>query len=161
MKKRLEEDVGRLLKDLGLSLAVAESATGGLISDLITNVPGSSDYFKGSVVAYDNQIKLRLLGVRRETLEKYGAVSHDTGEEMAEGVRRLMGADIGLSDTGIAGPGGATPGKAVGLFYTGLSSKDGAQAEEHIFQGNRLENKGSAARAALNMLREYLSGLKP
>ncbi len=160
MKGSLEEDAGKLLRDLGLSIAVAESATGGLISDLITNAPGSSGYFRGSVVAYDNEIKVRVLGVREETLGKYGAVSHETGEEMAEGVRRLMDADIGLSDTGIAGPTGATPGKPVGLFYIGLSSKDGTQAEEHIFHGDRMENKRSAAQAALNMLREYLSKIK-
>ena len=160
MKGSLEEDAGKLLRDLGLSIAVAESATGGLISDLITNAPGSSGYFRGSVVAYDNEIKVRVLGVREETLGKYGAVSHETGEEMAEGVRRLMDVDIGLSDTGIAGPTGATPGKPVGLFYIGLSSKDGTQAEEHIFHGDRMENKRSAAQAALNMLREYLSKIK-
>ncbi len=161
MKNAVEEDVGDLLKRLGLSIAVAESATGGLISDLITNVPGSSDYFRGSVVAYDNQIKISLLGVGGKTMENYGAVSRQTAEEMAEGVRRLMGVDIGLSDTGIAGPTGALPGKPRGLFYIGLSSKEGARVEEHIFHGSRPENKGYAARAALGMLKEYLSEIEP
>ncbi len=156
MEGRLEEEVGRLLKERGLTIAVAESATGGLISNLITNVSGSSNYFKGSVISYDNEIKARILAVREETLEKYGAVSRQTGEEMAEGVRKLMNVDIGLSDTGIAGPTGATPGKPVGLFYIGLSSKKGTRVQEYLFHGDRLENKRSAAEAALRMLREYL-----
>jgi PncC family amidohydrolase len=156
MECRLEEEIGRLLKERGLTIAVAESATGGLISNLITNVSGSSDYFRGAVVSYDNEIKARILGVRGETLERYGAVSRQTGEEMAEGVRKLMNADIGLSDTGIAGPTGATPGKPVGLFYIGLSYQKVTRVEEHLFHGDRLENKRNAAEAALRMLREYL-----
>ena len=153
---RLEEEVGKLLNERKLTIALAESATGGLISDLITNVPGSSNYFKGSVVAYDNEIKAKVLGVSKETLGKHGAVSYQTGEEMAEGVRELMNADIGLSNTGIAGPTGATPEKPVGLFYIGLSSERGTQVEEHLFHGSRLGNKQSAAEAALQMLKGYL-----
>ena len=156
MKNSLEEKVGALLKEHKLIVAVAESATGGSISDLLTNIPGSSDYFKGSVVSYDNEIKAGILGVRKGTLEKYGAVSSQTAEEMAEGVRKLMNADIGLSDTGIAGPTGATPGKPVGLFYIGLSSQRGTRVEEHLFHGDRIENKQAAATAALRLLREYL-----
>jgi PncC family amidohydrolase len=157
MKGRLEEDVGVLLNKRKLTLAVAESATGGLLSHLITSVPGSSDYFKGSVVSYANEAKVKVLGVKEETLEGHGAVSKETGEEMAEGVRRLMGADIGLSDTGIAGPSGATAEKPVGLFYIGLSSEQGTYCQRHTFQGNRLQNKQSAAEAALTMLWEYLA----
>ncbi len=156
MKRRLEEETGALLSELGLTIAVAESASGGLISNLITNVSGSSNYFKGSVVSYDNEIKSKVLGVRKETLEKYGAVSAQTAEEMAEGVRKLMKVDIGLSDTGIAGPSGATLGKAVGLFYIGLSLERGTRVEEHLFHGDRMENKQSAAEAVLGMLKEYL-----
>ena len=153
---KLEEDVGDLLNERGLSIAVAESATGGLLSHMITNVPGSSNYFMGSVVSYDNEIKARVLGVKKEILEQHGAVSRQTGEQMAEGVRKVMNVDIGLSDTGIAGPTGATTEKPVGLFYIGLSSKDGTHVERHVFRGSRLENKRSAAEATLSMLKEYL-----
>jgi len=156
MDNRLEEEVGILLKEHRLIIALAESATGGVISHLLTNVSGSSEYFKGSVVSYDNEIKEGVLGVRKDTLEKYGAVSSQVAEEMAEGVRKLMNTDIGLSDTGIAGPTGATSDKPVGLFYIGLSSELGTQVEEHLFHGDRIENKRTAATAALRLLREYL-----
>ena len=160
MEPRLEEEIAVLLREHGLTIAVAESATGGLVSDLITNVAGSSDYFKGSVVAYDNEIKVKVLGVKSETLARQGAVSHQTAEEMADGIRRLMNASIGLSTTGIAGPAGATPGKPVGLFYIGIASDFGTRAVEHVFAGDRLQNKKSAAEAALIMLREHLLQLK-
>lgn len=153
---RLEEEIAALLREHGLTIAVAESASGGLISHLITNVPGSSNYFRGAVVAYDNEVKVRVLGVNRETLARYGAVSCETGEEMAQGVKRLMHANIGLSDTGVAGPVGATPEKPVGLFYVGISSDLGTGAVEYTFGGNRLENKQSAAEMALTMLKEHL-----
>lgn len=156
MEPSLAQELAVLLRERGLTIAAAESATGGLVSDLITNVPGSSDYFKGSVVAYDNEIKVRVLGVSRETLERYGAVSYQTADEMADGVRKLMNVDIGLSTTGIAGPAGATPEKPVGLFYIGISSAFGTKAAEHVFGGDRLQNKKSAAEAALIMLREHL-----
>jgi len=160
MEPGLEEGIAVLLRERGLTIAVAESATGGLISDLITDVAGSSDYFKGSVVAYDNEVKARVLGVKLGTLERYGAVSHQTAEEMADGIRRLMNVDIGLSVTGIAGPAGATAGKPVGLFYIGIASAPGTRAVEHVFSGDRLQNKRSAAGAALSMLREHLLRLK-
>ena len=153
---RLEEEIATLLKEQGLTIAVAESASGGLISHLITNVPGSSDYFKGSVVAYANEVKVEVLGVKRKTVESYGAVSEQTAEEMALGVRMLLGADIGLSDTGIAGPTGGDAEKPVGLFYIGFSSELGTWAARHVFEGGRLENKRAAAEAALDMLREHL-----
>ena len=157
---KLEEEVGNLLRERGLTLAIAESSTGGLISHLITNVPGSSSYFKGTVVAYDNEVKVKILGVRRETLKKYKSVSYETGEEMAEGVRKALDADLGLSETGIAGPGSGSSAKGVGLFYIGLSSKQGNCVKEYIFRGDRLENKKSAAEAALTMLKGYLLELK-
>ena len=157
MKPSLEQKLAILLREHGLTIAIAESATGGLISHLITNVPGSSDYFKGSVVAYDNEIKVRVLGVSGETLARYGAVSYRTAEEMAEGVRKLVKSDIGLSVTGIAGPAGATPEKPVGLFYIGISSALGTKAVEHVFGRDRLQNKESAAEAALIMLEGHLS----
>ena len=156
----LEQEVGKLLRQKGLTLGLVESATGGLLSHLITNVPGSSDYYKGSLTAYSNQLKISLVGVKENTISKYGAVSPQIAEEMAQGGRRILGADICLADTGIAGPGGATPGKPVGLFYIGLSHKDGTYSQKHNFQGNREQNKISAALAALSWLKEYLAGLK-
>lgn len=156
MERRLEEEIAILLKERGLTLAIAESSTGGLISHLITNVPGSSDYYKGTVVAYDNEVKVKILGVKRETLEEHKSVSYETAEEMAQGVRKALDTDIGLSDTGIAGPTGGTPERPVGLFYIGISSRQGNQVREHVFSGDRLENKRSAAEAALAMLKEHL-----
>lgn len=139
-----------------LTIGTTESATGGRIADRLTNVPGSSDYFKGSVVAYSNEIKINVLGVKRETIENYGAVSEQTAIAMAEGGRKLLDVDICISDTGIAGPSGAAPGKPVGLFYIGLAAKESSLSQQHIFSGNREENKRDAAEAGLNMLRRYL-----
>ena len=156
---RLAEEIGALLRENKLTLGVIESATGGLISHRITNVPGSSDYYKGSVTAYSNEVKIRVVGVEQHTIEDHGSGSSQTVEEMAEGGRRLLAADICLSDTGIAGPTGATPEKPLGLFHIGLSSKSGTRSQRHVFHGSREKNKHSAAEAALNMLKEYLLGL--
>jgi nicotinamide-nucleotide amidase len=155
----VEKEIGDLLKHYGLTLGVVESATGGLISHLITGVPGSSDYFKGSVTAYSNEIKHKLVGVKLSTLRKYGAVSPQVSEEMASGGRKTLAVDICISDTGIAGPGGATPGKPVGLFYIGLASKQGVFHRQLELHGNRDENKLGAASAALIWLKEYLLSL--
>jgi len=156
----LEQEVGNLLRQKGLTLGIVESATGGLISHRITNVAGSSDYYKGSVIAYSNEVKIKVVGVREETINQYGAVSHQVAEEMAKGGRKVLGADICLADTGIAGPGGATPGKPVGLFYLGLSPQGGTFSQKHNFQGNREQNKLDAAEAALSWLKEYLISLE-
>jgi nicotinamide-nucleotide amidase len=156
----LEEEVGKLLRQKGLTLGVVESATGGLISHRLTNVPGSSDYYKGSVTAYSNEAKIKVVGVKENTLNKYGAVSAQVAEEMAEGGRKALAADICLADTGIAGPTGATPEKAVGLFYIGLSHGERTYSQKHNFQGEREQNKQSAAESALHWLREYLLSLK-
>jgi len=155
----VEQDIGNLLRQKGLTLGVIESATGGLISHLITNVPGSSDYYKGSVTAYSNEIKIKVVGVREATISQYGAVSSQVAEEMAEGGRKALNVDICLADTGIAGPGGATPGKPVGLFYIGLSHQARTSSQKHIFQGDRDQNKKDAAEVALNWLKEYLMSL--
>jgi len=154
----LEEEIGNLLRRKGLTLGVVESATGGLISHRITNVPGSSDYYKGSVTAYSNETKIKVVGVRGGIIERYGAVSNRVAEEMAKGGRKLLAVDICLADTGIAGPSGATPGKPVGLFYMGLSHKGETCSRRHEFQGDREQNKRSAAEAALSWLRDYLKG---
>jgi len=156
----LEQEIGNLLRQKGLTLGVVESASGGLISHRITNVPGSSDYYKGSVTAYSNEVKIKVVGVKEDTINRYGAVSPQVAEEMAQGGRKTLAVDICLADTGIAGPSGATPGKPVGLFYIGLSHRGGTYSQKHIFHGDREQNKQSAAEAALSWLKEYLSSLK-
>ena len=156
----LEQDIGNLLRQKGLTLGVVESASGGLISHRITNVPGSSDYYKGSVTAYSNEVKIKVVGVREDTINQYGAVSSQVAEEMAQGGRKLLAVDICLADTGIAGPTGATPGKPVGLFYIGLSHEAGTYSQKHVFQGDREQNKRSAGEAALDWLKQYLISLK-
>ncbi len=156
----LEQEIGDILRQRGMTLGAVESATGGLISHRITNVPGSSDYYKGSVTAYSNEAKSGVVGVKRETIERYGAVSARVAEEMAEGGRKLLAVDICIADTGIAGPGGATEGKAVGLFYLGLAHRGRTYSRQHNFAGSREQNKQDAAEAALNWLKEYLLSLK-
>ncbi len=156
----LGQEIGNLLRQKKLTLGAVESATGGLISHLITNVAGSSDYYKGSVTAYSNEIKMKVVGVKEATLKQHGAVSPQVAEEMAAGGRKVLGVDVCLADTGIAGPTGATPGKPVGLFYIGLSHKGGTYSRQHIFSGDREQNKLSAAEAALSWLKEYLLSVK-
>ncbi len=155
----IEQDVGDLLRRKGLTLGVVESATGGLISHLLTGVPGSSDYYQGSVTAYSNEIKIKVVGVREETIREHGAVSSRVAEEMARGGRKLLAVDICLADTGIAGPGGGTAEKPVGLFYIGLSHRKGTYSQKHIFKGDREQNKRRAAEAALRCLQAYLISL--
>lgn len=150
------EEVAKLLKERKMWIATAESCTGGLIGHTLTNVPGSSEYFKGGVIAYSNEVKMKLLGVKRETLMKYGAVSSYTAEEMAKGVKELMEVDIGIATTGIAGPTGGSEEKPVGLVYIGLATDGGIEARRFVFDGDRLQNKESFCEAALNMVLEYL-----
>lgn len=157
----LEEEIGRLLKKHKLTLAIAESATGGLLTHLITNVSGSSEYCEGGMVTYSNRMKEEELGVKEETLKKHGAVSSEVAEEMASGIRRKRGVDVALSTTGIAGPTGATPEKPVGLFYIGLSSAWGTLSKKYQFQGTRLQNKQSAVDEALSMLKHHLLNYYP
>ena len=156
----LEQEVGNLLRQKELTLGIVESATGGLISHRITNVAGSSDYYKGSVTAYSNEVKIKIVGVKEDTINKYGAVSPEVAEEMAQGGRKMLASDVCLADTGIAGPTGATPGKPIGLFYIGLSHQAGTYSQKHYVQGNREQNKLDAAEAALGWLKEYLISLK-
>lgn len=158
VENRLEVVVGRLLTEKGLTLAVAESCTGGLVGHRITDVPGSSDYYRGSVVAYASDVKERLLGVRRETLLEHGAVSEATAREMARRVRELIDAELGVSATGIAGPTGGTAEKPVGLVYISLVARDGEWAERHVWEGDRRENKMRTAEAVLDLVRRYLEG---
>jgi PncC family amidohydrolase len=158
MQNSLEIVVGQLLKEKSFTLATAESCTGGLIADRITNVPGSSNYFRGGIVAYAYEAKVALLDVSWDTLRTYGAVSKETVIEMARGVRIALGADLALAVSGIAGPGGGLPDKPVGTTWIGLSSTDGDWARHFIWDGDRLENKALSADAALQFLLDYLDG---
>ncbi len=153
--------IGERLRALKLSLAVAESCTGGLLGDCITDVPGSSEYFEGGVVAYSYDAKEHLLYVRHDTLYEHGAVSRECALELAQGARRAFRTDIALSITGIAGPGGGMPGKPVGRVYIALSSRDGDRCERYVWDGDRAANKRASARAALAMLEEYLRTQAP
>jgi nicotinamide-nucleotide amidase len=173
VEEPLEARIGELLRRRGLRLAVAESCTGGLLGHRITNIPGSSTYYVGSVTAYAYEAKVRLLGVRWATLEKYGAVSQETALEMARGVRLALAADVGLSITGIAGPGGGTLDKPVGTVWIGLSATSARQessnsevkeiasdfekAWSYLWKGDRLQIKEQSAEQALSLLIAYLS----
>jgi PncC family amidohydrolase len=157
MDTPLEILLGPLLTRRNFHLAVAESCTGGLVGHRITNVPGSSDYYLGSVTAYAYEAKVRILGVSWDTLQKYGAVSQETVLEMARGVRAALGAEIGMSVSGIAGPGGGLPEKPVGTTWIGLSTAGHEQAWHFIWSGDRLENKELSAEMTLRLLVEYLS----
>lgn len=154
--QELEEIIGALLKQRGQKLAVAESCTGGLIGARITNVPGSSDYFERAVVVYSNQSKMEVLGIAAEIIEKHGAVSRETATAMAEGIRRTAKTDLGLAVTGIAGPGGGTDKKPVGLVYIALASPSGLKVNEQRFSGNREQVRLRASQAALDMVRKHL-----
>lgn len=155
--KSLEVQIGDILTKRKLTLATAESCTGGLVSHRITNVPGSSAYFVGGVIAYSNMTKMALLGVRLDTLEKFGAVSEETVMEMAHGVRQALKAKIGIAISGIAGPGGGTPEKPVGLVWIGLSIGDGDRARRFVWPGERLAVKEHSAQAALELLLSTLA----
>ena len=156
MEQPLEILLGQLLRARGLKLATAESCTGGLIADKITDVPGSSDYFLGGFVSYAYEAKVASLGVSWDTLKAHGAVSRETVLEMARGARRALGADLAISVSGIAGPGGGLPDKPVGATWIGLAAPDGERAEGFYWKGNRRENKELSAQAALKMVIECL-----
>lgn len=162
MDTPLEYQIGPLLRAKGLKLVLAESCTGGLVGHRVTNVPGSSDYYLGSITAYAYEAKERLLGVNHADLISYGAVSQEIALAMARGVRQALATDfgsdhmIGISITGIAGPGGGTPSKPVGLVWIGFSTPSGDFANSYIWPGNREENKASSAEQALRTLWEYL-----
>jgi PncC family amidohydrolase len=152
----IEALIGKLLLERGWKLAVAESCTGGLVSHRITNIPGSSEYYQGSITAYAYYAKETLLGVRHETLIDHGAVSSETVLEMARGVRQALNTEVGLSVSGIAGPGGGLPQKPVGTVWIGLSTPRGETAQKYLFSGERIEVKNQAAEAALQFLLQGL-----
>ncbi len=154
----LAVEAGRLLKERGWTLATAESCTGGLIGHWITEVSGSSVYYVGSVVAYADAAKVRLLGVTPEMLQQQGAVSAPVALAMAQGVRAALGVEVGVSVTGIAGPTGATPTKPVGTVFIGISAPTGAWVEHHLWPYDRSGNKRASARRALELVIEALEG---
>jgi PncC family amidohydrolase len=153
----LAEELGRLLRAKGKSIATAESCTGGKVGDMITSVPGSSEYYLGGVISYSNHAKVQLLGVDAAVLRSEGAVSEPVALSMAQGVRRRLGSDIGLSTTGIAGPGGGTPAKPVGLVFIAVSSETDSSCERHLFEGSRDEIKIQSSEAVLSMALRILN----
>jgi len=157
----MEATVGSLLKQRGLTIAVAESCTGGLVGHRLTNVPGSSAYVKGGVIAYSNEMKQQSLGVRAATLAAHGAVSEETAAEMASGVRGTLGSDLGLAVTGIAGPDGGTPDKPVGTVCFALAAADVVHHRRYQLWGNREWVKLLSSQVALDWVRRYLLGLNP
>jgi nicotinamide-nucleotide amidase len=159
MAEALEVVVGKLLTDTKLTLSLAESCTGGLIGHRITDVPGSSDYFMGGVVAYSYDAKEKFLNVRHDTLYDFGAVSPETAVEMARGARRAFGTDVAISVTGIAGPGGGMPDKPVGLVYICLSTRSFERTAKFVWDKDRAGNKWDSSEAALTMLKDYLTSL--
>jgi PncC family amidohydrolase len=158
MKEPLEIIIGGLLRQKKLKLAVAESCTGGLVSDRITNVPGSSEYFMGGIVAYAYEAKVKLLGVSWDTLTAFGAVSRQVVLEMARGACLSLETELGVSVSGIAGPGGETDEKPVGTTWIGLSTPEEEWARGFCWNGNRTENKAASAEAVLQMVADYLHG---
>lgn len=154
--KNIERLLGEILREKGLKLALAESCTGGLLSSVITDIAGSSDYFLGSVVSYANSVKETELGVKSNTLKKHGAVSAETAKEMATGVKKRLDADVSAAITGIAGPGGGTPEKPVGLVFIAVTRGKTTIVEKFLFKGTRKSIRAQAAKAALLMLAKAL-----
>lgn len=156
MSRPVEVILGEMLSEHGLWLAVAESSTGGLIGKFVTDVPGSSTYFKGGIIAYSNDVKAHVLGVHLETLDTFGAVSEETVLEMAQGVRVKLGADIGLAVSGIAGPGGGTDEKPIGTTWIGLCTQQEKSAYSFVFDGDRHAIREKTAQTALKIVVDYL-----
>ncbi len=152
----IEEVIGALLKQRRLTLAVAESCTGGMVGGRITNIAGSSEYFERGAVVYSNLAKTEMLGVPKDLIERHGAVSSEVAAAMARGIRQAAQTDLGLSVTGIAGPGGGTEKKPVGLVYIGLASPQGVKTAEHRFLGSREQIRARASQMALDMVRRHL-----
>ena len=153
----LAEEVGELLRSRKETLAVAESCTGGKVGDLITDVPGSSEYFQGGIISYSNEAKVSLLGVKKATLKAKGAVSEEVAIQMARGVRERMGATYGVGITGIAGPAGGSKAKPVGLVYIAVVSSKDRFCERNIFKGLRTNVKRAAAKRSLEILLVFVN----
>ena len=153
----LESVVGRLLRRQGKTLATAESCTGGYLGKLLTDVPGSSDFYQGGIISYSNALKMRHLKVSPEVLDRWGAVSEPVARQMAREVRNWSGADLGVSVTGIAGPSGGSPEKPVGLVYLGLSDSAGTRVRKLLLEGDREGIRMSTCRIALDWIRRRLT----
>ena len=152
----MEKIIGEKLREKNFTISCAESCTGGLLTSRLTDVAGSSDYVKGSMVVYSNEIKISALGVDEETLKKFGAVSRETAFEMAKNIRELFKTDIGASVTGIAGPGGGSEKKPVGTVFIGVSNKNKTEVQKFNFSGTRTEIKNKSVDAALKMIKNFL-----
>ncbi len=157
--RRLAKIIGTLLREKGYTISTAESCTGGLVGDLITSIPGSSDYFQGGIIAYSDRIKRGLLSIPEEILRKYGAVSTEVAKDMAIEVRELMKTDVGISTTGIAGPSGGTPQKPVGMVALAVDIKGKITTNIEYFEPPRERIKIRAATALLKLLKDNLKGL--
>ncbi|MBQ2763837.1 MAG: CinA family protein [Firmicutes bacterium] len=144
------------LIERGIVVATAESCTGGLISSTITDVPGSSAIFGYGMVTYSNEAKMKILGVKEDTLKQFGAVSKETAYEMAEGLKKVSSADVSISVTGIAGPGGGSEEKPVGLVYMGIATNEGIFTKKNLFNGDRDEIRKQTVHTALNLIAEKL-----
>lgn len=155
---RVEEEIGRILRDRDLTISTAESCTGGLIGHMITSVPGSSLYFSGGVIVYGNRSKVELLRVSPETLDKHGAVSGRTVEEMAAGVKSLFDSGLGLAVTGIAGPDGGSREKPVGTVFIGVAMENNIFSERYLFHGSREQIKKRTAETSLTWVKGILYG---
>lgn len=154
--KQLLKKVSDKLKEKHLTIATAESCTGGLLAHILTNISGSSEYFDRGVISYSNQSKINLLDVSEDTLIKHGAVSKQTAKEMAIGIKEKAKVDIGISTTGIAGPTGGTKEKPVGLVYIGIADSKNMKINKFNFKGERLQNKESTCNEAIKMLLEII-----
>lgn len=155
---KLVRSVGRLLLKQRLNLSICESCTGGMLGSIITSIPGSSRYFKGGVIAYSNEVKKNFVGVKNHTLNKFGAVSEQTARQMAQGTRRLIGADIGVSITGIAGPKGGTKEKPVGTVFIGITDNKKIKVYKFHFKGNRNQIRKNVCTQALKLLVDFIKG---
>lgn len=162
VERKQPTKIGELLRSNGLWLTTAESCTGGLLGHMITSTAGSSEYYLGGFITYSNETKERWLGVAHETLMQFGAVSRETVQEMAHGIRNAFGEKIqpekiiGISISGIAGPGGGSPEKPVGTVWIGVSGADGEEAVKYLFEGDRDEVKTQSAEKAMELLLGYL-----
>ena len=157
MDEKLLKNISEILKKKRLTIATAESCTGGLISHMLTNKSGSSDYFDRGIVSYSNNSKCELLDVPENMIKKYGAVSKQVAEKMAEGIRKKSNVEIGIATTGIAGPTGGSKEKPVGLVFIGMSNKEKTEVYEFRFSGNRIENKESTCIKAFEILLKFIS----
>ena len=153
----IEEEVGQLLRDRGLTIAVAEACTGGLVGSMLCSVPGSSRYYYGGVIAYTGGSKTKVLGVAEELLQREGTVSPGVALEMARKTRQLLDTDVGVANTGVAGPTGGSSGKPIGLFYIAVAARDGYETTKELqWNGYRTANRELTAKAVLELVKDYL-----